>query len=129
MARVFLVPLVLLRVVPVRDTDGSHQREYDAQRSQAEGYLESLRRSLRGRGVRVESIVEGGDPASIILAKEHSLGGALVVITTHGRTSAYDEGDIGRVASEVLKKSEGPVLIIKPRTRELGDPASGEAKA
>jgi nucleotide-binding universal stress UspA family protein len=116
-ARVFLVPLVLLRVVP-RDIESSLQREYDAQRSQAEGYLESLRRSLRTRGVRVESIVEGGDPASIILGTAHSLGSPLVVITAYGRTQSYGTGALGHVAKEVLEKAEAPVLVVKPRMSE-----------
>ena len=116
MARGLAADLVLLRVVPtVSGSHGSARREYDVQRSQAEGYLESLVRSLSPRGVKIESVIGVGDPASVILETARSLGRPLVVITAYGRTRSRTAGDFGRVAQAVLREAEGPVVFVRPR--------------
>jgi nucleotide-binding universal stress UspA family protein len=122
LARAFLARLVLLRVLPSREGDAEpHKRDDDAQRIQAEGYLESLKRSLRTRGVRIESVVSRGDPASVILGTATSLGPALLVITAHGMAPPQAEKELGRVALEVLRRSEVPVVLVRPRL-DLEDP-------
>jgi nucleotide-binding universal stress UspA family protein len=116
LAKAFLTRLVLLRVLPSREGDAeSHKRDDDAQRIQAEGYLESMKRSLRTRGVRIESVVSRGDPASVILGTATSLGQALLVITAHGMTPPEIEKELGRVALEVLRRSDVPVVLVRPR--------------
>jgi nucleotide-binding universal stress UspA family protein len=116
-ARAFLVRLVLLRVVPPIGEEGSPQREYYSLQSQAEGYLESLKRSLRTRGVKIESIVESGEPASVILSTAQSLGTPLVVITAYGRKLHNGSDDIGSVARAVLRDADAPVLFVRPPLR------------
>jgi nucleotide-binding universal stress UspA family protein len=126
LAQAFVTRLVLLKVLPAVDvTDGSGRRDYDALRFQAEGYLESLKRSLRTRGVRIECVVSGGDPASVILGTAESLGQALLVITAHGMAPPDPDGELGRVAQEVLRRAEGPVVVVRPRI-ELEGPAPKE---
>jgi nucleotide-binding universal stress UspA family protein len=116
LAKAFLTRLVLLRVLPSRDGDAeSSQRDDDAQRIQAEGYLESIKRSLRTRGVRIESVVSRGDPASVILGTAASLGQAMLVITAHGVAPAQAEKELGRVALDVLRRSDVPVFLVRPR--------------
>jgi nucleotide-binding universal stress UspA family protein len=126
-AKVFATRLVLLRVLPsIKGKDGQGRRENDALRYQAESYLESLKRSLRTRGVIIECLVRCGDPASIILEAAQSLGGALLVITPHGMAPASPEGGHGRVATEILQRADGPVVVIRPRAG-LGDSPSSVA--
>jgi nucleotide-binding universal stress UspA family protein len=116
MAKAFMARLILLRVVPLAvGSDGATQRDYDAQRFQAEEYLESLRRSLRTRGVRIESLVRSGDPASEILETIRSLNHPLVVITAFGRTPPQNGGELGTVAQELLRSAEGPVVLVRPQ--------------
>jgi nucleotide-binding universal stress UspA family protein len=128
-AKVFATRLVLLKVLPAPPngvTDGQGRREYEALRYQAESYLESLKRSLRTRGVIIECLVRCGDPTPVILETAQSLGGALLVITPNGMSPAGPEGAHGSVATELLHRAEGPVVLIRPRT-ELRDPPSGVA--
>jgi nucleotide-binding universal stress UspA family protein len=124
LAAAFEARLVLLTVVPAINTDGARQRDYDAQRFQAEGYLESLRKSLGTKGVKIEALVRTGDPATEILAAARSLGRPLVVITAFGRTPPQADGDLGAVAQEVLHSADGPVVLVRPqpfgiRTEEI----------
>jgi nucleotide-binding universal stress UspA family protein len=115
-AKVFATRLVLLRVLPsIKGKDGQGQRENDALRYQAETYLESLKRSLRTRGVIIQCLVRCGDPVSIILETAQSLGGALVVITLHGMAPERPEDGHGRVATEILQRADGPIVVIRLR--------------
>jgi nucleotide-binding universal stress UspA family protein len=126
LARAFAARLVFLRVIPTENgTDGPTKREYDAQRNQAEGYLESLERSLRTSGVGIDRIVEEGDPASDILALARSLPRPLLVITAFGRTQPASQGDLGTVAQEVLRKAESPVVLIRPPFTEATSSVRG----
>jgi nucleotide-binding universal stress UspA family protein len=123
LAEAFVTRLVLLRVLPSRDGAAEPpQRDYDAQRFQAEGYLEGLKRSLRTRGVRIESVVTSGDPASVILGTATSLGHSLVVITSHGMTRPQAEKKLGGVALDVLQRSDLPVVLVHSG-HDLDDPS------
>jgi nucleotide-binding universal stress UspA family protein len=119
-ARAFVARLVLMRVVPGKEA--SHQRDYEAQRSQAEGYLDSLKRSLETSGVEVESVVGSGDPASVILDTARSLGRSLVVITAYSRKLPPSNRDLGHVARAILREAEGPVVFIRPRIEQQNRP-------
>lgn len=123
LAQAMSARLVLLKVLPnLEDTDGPGRRENEALRFQTEGYLESLRRSLRNRGVKIECLVSRGDPASVILGTVQALGDAMLVITAYGMAPPNSEGELGRVAQEVVRKAEGPVVLIRPRA-EIQDVA------
>jgi nucleotide-binding universal stress UspA family protein len=116
LAQAFMTRLVLLRVLPVIEVkDGQGRRDDEALRIQAEGYLESLKRSLRTRGVRIECLISRGDPASVIVGTAQSLGHALLVITTHGMAPPEPEGELSRVAHDVLRKAKSPVVLVRPR--------------
>jgi nucleotide-binding universal stress UspA family protein len=116
------VQLVFLRVVPgaAGEThEGANsapagRRDRDARRSQAEGYLESLKRSLTPQGVKIEYLVREGDPAATILETARSLGQSPLVITPHGHRPPAQEGKFGAVAKEILRHAEGPVLLVRP---------------
>lgn len=130
MARAFAARLILLRVLPIASgAEHPAGREYDAQRSQAEGYLDSLKRSLRNRGVKIESVIGCGDPASVILKTARSLGRPLVVITAYGRTPPQISSDFGRVALEVLKEAAGPVVFVRPPIDLHDQPTKEEVHA
>jgi hypothetical protein len=89
-ARRFDAPLILLRVLPSEkefedagpepdpqraefSADVLGRREYDSLRAQAEGYLESIKKSLRSSGVAVETRLEEGKAAGAILRVANSL--------------------------------------------------------
>jgi nucleotide-binding universal stress UspA family protein len=123
MAIRFSVQLVLLSVIPGGapglGTSGvlpsaSGGREHAALRSQAEGYLDSLKRSLRSSGVTIESLIREGDPASVILETARNLGDSPIVITPFGQRPSLPLGSLGSVADEVLRNAHGPVLLVRP---------------
>jgi nucleotide-binding universal stress UspA family protein len=127
LAKAFLTRLVLLRVLPSGDgTAEPSQRDYDAQRFQAEGYLDGLKRSLRTRGVRIESVVSSGDPASVILGTAASLGHSLLVITTHGMAPPKTDRELGRVALDVLRRSDVPVVLVRSGLEPEGASLNGQ---
>jgi nucleotide-binding universal stress UspA family protein len=132
-ARCFDAPLILLRVLPTEkefedsgpepdpqraefSADVLGRREYDSLRAQAEGYLESIKKSLRSSGVAVETRLEEGQPAGAILRVANSLDLPLVIITPYGTSASLTpspDGVFGRVADEVLRQSTVPVLVAK----------------
>jgi nucleotide-binding universal stress UspA family protein len=92
------------------------RRDYDLKRSQAEGYLDGLKRSLRDGQLTIETRVEEGDPASVITRIARSLEQPVVVITPYGKSASLSpatHGVFGHVADEVLKQSSAPVLVAK----------------
>jgi nucleotide-binding universal stress UspA family protein len=96
--------------------DVLRRREYDARRSQAEGYLQGLTRFLGTDGVRVQSRLAEGKPAEVILETAKSLARPLIVITPNGRTACLTgsgTGAFGGVADTVLRGATGPVLVVR----------------
>ena len=91
------------------------QRDYDAVRSQAEGYLDGMKRSLSGNGIEVETRLEEGDASSVIVQVAQCLDRPLVVITSSGKTASRTEprSGVGEVARQVLQECKAPVLVIK----------------
>jgi nucleotide-binding universal stress UspA family protein len=92
------------------------RREYTACRAQAQGYLDSIRRSLRNSDVRIETRLEDGDAATVIADVARTLDDPVVVITPYGRSASLTSGHagpLGRVAGEVLKRSKAPVLLAR----------------
>ncbi|HWO72020.1 MAG TPA: universal stress protein [Dehalococcoidia bacterium] len=132
MSNRFHAPLVILRVVRPRELNDGHaglgspdlRREYDARRSQAEGYLETLKQGLEPLAPSVEVLVRDGDPASVILETARGLEAPLIVMTVRGRSSSRKRGGLGDVARSVLEKAPGPVLLVGDHA---GYPLAGEA--
>ncbi|HLF77542.1 MAG TPA: universal stress protein [Dehalococcoidia bacterium] len=92
------------------------RRDYDSRRSQAEGYLEGLKRSLRDSQLSVETRIEDGEPAAVITRVARSLEQPVIVITPYGKSASLTpspSGVFGRVADKVLKESTAPVLVAK----------------
>lgn len=127
LARELGVPLVLLRVVAFGAADGvpmaakrgaaGMTREQEALRSQAEGYMDSFKESLRTWGVKVETIAAAGDPVSVILETARTLGRTLIVVSIHGKGSDLD-ATLGSVAEDILRRSEAPVVFVRPDNRD-----------
>jgi len=132
MSNQFQAPLVILRVVRPREpSDGrlglagpDLRREYDSRRSQAEGYLESLKQGLESLAPRVEVLVKDGDPAAVILETARQLESPLIVMTARGKSSSRKRVALGDVARTVLEGAAGPVLLVGDHARDrLADEA------
>jgi nucleotide-binding universal stress UspA family protein len=106
------VELVLLHVLPeVTPPTGDLLLEFVGFRKQAESYLAGIRRRLRRFPTR--RIVEFGDPADRIIWVADDLDVEAIAMTTHARSGAA-RVLLGSVASEVVRRSGRPVLLVRP---------------
>lgn len=85
-----------------------------------EGLVAGTRRELtqlaaKVTDVPVDTIVESGDPASVIVQAARDTGADLIVMGTHGRTG-LGRLLLGSVAELVVRRATCPVLTIKPST-------------
>jgi nucleotide-binding universal stress UspA family protein len=91
----------------------------EAQRADAERYIEEQRATLREQGIEnVDSRIVSGSPGDEIvrIAAEESFD--LIVMATHGR-SGWRRALLGSVADHVLRHSPGvPVLLVHPANPE-----------
>jgi nucleotide-binding universal stress UspA family protein len=79
-------------------------------------YLGTVRQSLAelqaGPGVKIERLLEEGDPPGEILRVAAETGADLIVIGTHGRTGLRHLL-MGSVAEQVVRKAKSPVLSVR----------------
>ena len=91
-----------------------------------ESYLESVVRWVR-RGTAVPvtaTLLDGDDVASVLVEHIASRHADLVAMTTHGR-SGISRLWMGSVASEVVRRSSAPILVIRPdESGSRDEPAS-----
>ncbi len=78
------------------------------------GYLAGLGMVLENKGLTVGWEVARGAPGPRIVEFAKETPGSLVVMTTHGR-SGFRRWVMGSVADEVVRKTNEPVLVIRPR--------------
>lgn len=86
-------------------------------RAAAEDYLRLVARSDTLRGISVETFVEMGAAASVILDVSAARDVDLVVLTRHGRTGV-PRWILGSVAGHIVHHSLVPVLVL--RTGDVG---------
>jgi nucleotide-binding universal stress UspA family protein len=78
--------------------------------------MAKLKNDLEKEGISCETIVRQGIPADIIVQEAKDLHADLIVIGSLGHNSLYNIL-IGSVASDVIKHSSVPLLVI-PKTKE-----------
>jgi nucleotide-binding universal stress UspA family protein len=87
-------------------------------RAAAAEYLATLAAQLTARGLEVETLVDDGDPASVIIAwAAQDPPQRLIAIATHGR-SGLGRWVFGSVAEKVLQAAPTPLLLIRS---QVGD--------
>jgi nucleotide-binding universal stress UspA family protein len=103
---------VLALIVPPRE----------ALAAQAERELEGAREALRGARADVEYAARAGYPPEVIVAEARDRAARAIVAGTRARGGAMG---LGSVASEMLRDSEFPVILVKQAARI--PPAFGRA--
>ena len=108
------LPTMMQGIVPGADS----ATEAKLLRVAAQAQLASLRGRLRDRdpralegGITIETVVEGGIPAQVILALARSAAFDLVVVGTHGR-SGLRRLLVGSVAEAVIRGAPCPVVTV-----------------
>ncbi len=84
----------------------------------AEEDLDVLKNELLAEGLKVESSVEIGNPADVILEKTAELDVNLVIMGSHGK-KGLSRLIMGSVAETVVRKANCPVLIVKSDEKEF----------
>jgi len=77
-------------------------------------YLESVATAIRTPDRTVRTAVRHGNPAGEILSAAEQGEGALVVMTTHGRTG-FERLRLGSVAQHVVRHGGTPTLVLRPQ--------------
>ena len=81
-----------------------------------ENYLEAVAKAIRVDGIRVETHVLRGDPATTIADGARRLGAAIIILGTHGK-SGMEAFWAGSVAHRVNSQSSVPLLLIPLKKR------------
>ena len=95
-------------------TPGGHSL-FDMVRERAEEEMKAfLSRAKLPSGVAVETRIESGEPAHIVLKGIADTGSDLVVLSTHGRTG-LSHMVLGSIAERIVRLSPVPVLTVPSR--------------
>ena len=118
LARALDAPIGLLAVVaPFPDLPGVPSDDAiagdDGRVAAVTAYLESVATALRAHDLVVRTAVRHGNPASAILSEAEAAAGALVVMSTQGRTG-LERLRAGSVAQHVLRHGSAPTLVVRP---------------
>jgi nucleotide-binding universal stress UspA family protein len=138
LAMLFSAELRLIRVVPpalylasALDFPFTYDSALDAALAQeATDYLAMLAGTVRSRGLRVTTAVErDAFVAEALLAAANAAPGALICLTTHGR-SGPGRALLGSVADKLVRGASCPVFVWRPgtvsRSQAAADVASGQ---
>jgi nucleotide-binding universal stress UspA family protein len=119
--------LLLLHVVPIISVPHlkgpAAMEDPDLCAERLEAIRSRLEASDGGAGVAMETRVELGDPASVILQQARDAGCATIVMGTHGR-SGLRKMLLGSVAEEVLRHATCPVLAVRDGS-SVPEPSGG----
>lgn len=74
--------------------------------------LAEMSEELEALGFTVKTVVKTGFPWREILEAEHKEAPSILVIGSHGRSN-LGEVFLGSVSDRVIRKSRGPVMVIK----------------
>ncbi len=106
--------LTVLHVLPpIADgfAESLTQRDYI---EEARGHARSRLANLKpgNPAIEMDTRIEEGNPAGVILDVARELGAELIVLGTHGRTGLA-RAIMGSVAEEVVRKARCPVVVVK----------------
>jgi nucleotide-binding universal stress UspA family protein len=78
----------------------------------AQKYLDKVAGELRGKGIKVNSLVTVGHVAEEIIKVAHTINADLIAMSTHGR-SGLGRWALGSITDKVLHESDIPVLTVR----------------
>lgn len=116
-----VVLLRILQPIPPEVIEGSRHvvvEDVQARGMDAEEYLAPIAAELRGKGVRVRTLVRRGEPAAEIVEAAREADADLIAMTTHGR-SGLRRLIFGSVAEAVLRRAELPVFLMRMTEAEV----------
>ncbi|MCL5961594.1 MAG: universal stress protein [Chloroflexi bacterium] len=78
-----------------------------------EEYLDRVAQRLAGRGIEVDTLVESGEPAGMILRAARGHRADLLAIATHGH-GGIGQWLFGSVAHRVVERANTTLLLVRP---------------
>ncbi len=119
LAQRLAVPVSLVRAIPLPGTLAAGPEPYGfdprvdaAVEAAAEAYLNETGKHLQAKGVEAATKLKRGYPPNQIIAHAESIPGAVVVMSSHGR-SGVGRWILGSVADRVLRSGAAPVLLLR----------------
>ena len=116
-----LAKLMGSRVTLVHVADGWAARNYDAlalreseEMIDDRAYLDRLVGEIQSNGIRVDSTLAKGDPATEIVRVAEETGVDLIAMATHARRGV-ERAMAGSVATAVLHETRLPMLLLNMR--------------
>jgi nucleotide-binding universal stress UspA family protein len=95
----------------------------DRDEAEVRAYLEAIARSEALRDVRVETRVEFGIPAEVILDSASAFHADAILLCSHGRTG-LTRWALGSVAQQIVRRSTVPIVLLREHG---GLPLEGQA--
>jgi nucleotide-binding universal stress UspA family protein len=109
-----LPPASMPAYAPTYFSNEQVEEQIEGVEKKAASYLELQAKPLRDQGIDVECVVLEGIAGEVIVEYAGENGVDLIAIATHGR-SGLGRVAFGSVADFVLKRSNTPVLLIRPK--------------
>ena len=80
----------------------------------AQRYLETAAGRLRGKGIKVNTMVTEGHAADEIIKVAQKINANLIAMSTHGR-SGLGRWTLGSITDKVIRQSPIPVLTVRAK--------------
>jgi nucleotide-binding universal stress UspA family protein len=118
LASAFKASISLLYVVPITIFPGSiepvaqYQTISEALVKEGEGYLRTIEKRLKDKGFTVESHLQQGNEAQLILEHADRQDIDLIAMSTHGR-SGVSRWLLGSVAEKVIRHAAKPIFLVR----------------
>jgi nucleotide-binding universal stress UspA family protein len=118
--------LILLRVVSPKAAMVVGLAHDEASLASARRYVEDLAGALHARHRQVSALAVVGNPLTMIPAVGRTQRASLIAMTTRGR-GADTHAELGDVASEILRSTGVPLLLVPPIASDRPAPWSRSA--
>jgi nucleotide-binding universal stress UspA family protein len=118
LASAFGASISLLHVVPILIFSGSmepvvqYETVTEALIKEGEAYLRTIEKRLKDKGLTVESRLQQGNEAQLILEHSDQKDIDLIAMSTHGR-SGVRRWLLGSVAEKVVRHATKPMLLVR----------------
>jgi nucleotide-binding universal stress UspA family protein len=100
------------------DASGSLEEANRQLTKQAQALIDQVAETMRANGLTVETLVQHGDPRSVIIDEAREWDADLIVVGSHGYTG-IKRWLLGSVAQSVVSHAPCSVEVVRPKqTRE-----------
>jgi len=105
--------LILLAVIPSsKDKSLVDENAYAALKERARNLLDNVITDLGKQSFQIKSLIEEGDPSTVIIDISNRLDVDLIVLGSKGQ-SELGQFPIGSVANKVVQYAAKPVMVVR----------------